>query len=124
MQITYKQLILAEAAMRPLLRVRGATIEIQLDLIRYYKEVKKLAEDYIMRETELAQKHGAVLRNGKAEFSDVDEKSAFEAAKEKAKNESVEFIPLVIAVDNSIWQATTPEMLMALEGIIVPEVLA
>ena len=124
MQITYKQLISAEAALRPLLRVRGAAIEIQLDLIQYYRAVERLVEDYAEREAEIAQKHGAVLRNGKAEFSDADKKLAFEAEKEKAKNETVEFIPLVIAMDNSIWQATTPEMLMALEGIIVPEVLA
>ena len=121
MKVTIKQLFEAEAALRPLLRVRGLSCGVQIGLVRLYRETAREIERQQAREAECAKEFGGVMRGDCVEFPDAGARDLFEKEKERMLADAAEIIPLTVPMGDTLWQTTTPEMMMILDGLIAPE---
>lgn len=118
MKITMNRVLAACEAMMPLMEATGLSMRAQLGLVRLWKRLGEERNLYVAAEQKLAREHGTIGDDGRVVFRDELDAGEFARRRTELLCEEVEIEPVEIPDEAALWAASTPKVMMQLEGLL------
>jgi hypothetical protein len=119
MKITMNRVILASDAMIPLMRAAGLSSAAQRGLCRLWQTLGDARDCFVLAETQLAEEYGTLGADRKLTFKQDSDAAEYSRRRAALLGEEVEITPIRIPDEPALWAASTPMVMLRLDGILL-----
>lgn len=121
MKITYQQAFDAATAMKDIMTAKGLRGASQIKIVRLWRELGEHVKTVSEADSMLASEYGTIGENGVVVFFDDGKRPEFLRRRAEMLSEMVDVTPISIVDEEAFWAASSPNVLSALDGLILFE---
>ena len=118
MKTTYGGAVEAIRAMKELMGAKGLNGRTQVKMVRLWNALAEHNRTAAEADRMLAEEYGAIGKNGVIDFTDEEKKMHVLREREEMLSTEIEIEPIEIVASDAFFAASSPDVLVALEGFI------
>ncbi len=119
MKLSKQRVIFASDAMIPLMRAAGLSPDAQRGLCRLWQSLGEARDGFVLAEAQLAAEYGVICDGGKIAFSSDADAAEYTRRRAALLAEEAEIEPVRIPDEPPLWAASTPMVMLRLDGILL-----